>query len=867
MKISYQLWPLLLFMPLHAVEVIKEKIEIDVMSLNEWLESPVAKVDIVRNHDGSGYGWKLGDMKKILDVSGCRNLAQSLEHAKHLIEQKDPEGYYLYSLHLRHAIGVDFNVDTLRSYLSLAANAGHVRAQFDLACLYFAQGETTKGFEFLTKAAEQNLPEAQYALALGCLNPKDPERFNLERALSLLAQAAEQGYLNAQLSLAQLYLEGELVKRDEAQVYHYLCLAAKHDDLYAVSTLSIMERLGLGTTSDAAKIQAWDAQIKAIEEKEEGQLDAFYEIYRQTSLIAQRLIVDKAEMLSVLQVQAAFGDEETLYLLGLCHALGIAPSKESAVDVSYMEESAKAGYLKAQLWLADYYQQRAYNYNTLRMGELWGVRAAKSGDAYAQAAIGRFYMGDEADLNDHKNYKKAAYWLGQAVKQNEKDALSDLAYLYERGWGVEKDLMKSRELYTRAAKMDSALALRKLAELSEKAAKDFPKGSEDRKKLMLESVGFDKQAADLGDVTSQTRLGKVLLDGYEILQDEQEAVYYLELATEGGNHDAATYLAGSYYSYLGKNDGTKDLRKAFYLYLKASASGSALASYALGHIFTKGEAPIAKDLVKAEYFYKKAFDIDGRARLELADTYLAKNPLTLEDAKKAYELLKGGLTELVELKHYAAYLKLNYLFTAAETNDIKHNACRNAILREFGIDSAKDTDLALLKYAEAKSPLFAAMMPNLDDESKRSFYKDAQAEYPGEAAFGLSFISGNHYEELKMAAEGGIVPAQAMLCWVDTGNEAHWCEMLAKGGFAKYQYMMGEMSTDDIQAQQWYRLAAKQGDVQAMMRLGASYEKVEDWYSAFDWYRQAFKKVPNEDSHRAYTRTLDMIYQAESQLP
>jgi len=77
----------------------------------------------------------------------------------------------------------------------------------------------------------------------------------------------------------------------------------------------------------------------------------------------------------------------------------------------------------------------------------------------------------------NKNYKKAIQYYNKAIKNNYGDAYGNLAIMYQNGYGVEKDLDKSIELFTLAHQNGDYLAKRNIAILY-KQQKKYDKSKE-----------------------------------------------------------------------------------------------------------------------------------------------------------------------------------------------------------------------------------------------------------------------------------------------------------------------------------------------------------------------------------------------------
>ena len=85
-----------------------------------------------------------------------------------------------------------------------------------------------------------------------------------------------------------------------------------------------------------------------------------------------------------------------------------------------------------------------------------------------------FYMGVCSFTENpylKRNPAKSAVWYIKAVEQGHAKAINNLAFLYMRGWGVEKDLQLAAELFRKAAALGNPAAISNLksclAELGE----------------------------------------------------------------------------------------------------------------------------------------------------------------------------------------------------------------------------------------------------------------------------------------------------------------------------------------------------------------------------------------------------------------
>lgn len=159
-------------------------------------------------------------------------------------------------------------------------------------------------------------------------------------------------------------------------------------------------------------------------------------------------------------------------------------------------------------------------------------KAAKAGNAEAQFRLGVMYgNGDGVGLD----YAQARGWFGKAAAQGHENAILTLAWMCANGTGIEVDEDRARELYLLAARGGSAKAQYVVATMFRfaqyGAEKDLPA-----------ALDWYMKAADQGMPTAQFALGKMLMEGKGVVQDDAAALQWLSLAHVNGSKRAEDYV-------------------------------------------------------------------------------------------------------------------------------------------------------------------------------------------------------------------------------------------------------------------------------------------------------------------------------------
>lgn len=159
-------------------------------------------------------------------------------------------------------------------------------------------------------------------------------------------------------------------------------------------------------------------------------------------------------------------------------------------------------------------------------------KAAQAGNAEAQFRLGvMFGNGDGVALD----YAQAESWFGKAAAQGHENALITLAWMCANGTGVDVDEERARELYLEAARRGSAKAQYVVATMYRFAQYGLSKD-------MAAAVDWYMKAADQGMATAQFALGKMLMEGKGVVQDEAAALQWLSLAHVNGSKRAEDYV-------------------------------------------------------------------------------------------------------------------------------------------------------------------------------------------------------------------------------------------------------------------------------------------------------------------------------------
>ena len=221
-------------------------------------------------------------------------------------------------------------------------------------------------------------------------------------------------------------------------------------------------------------------------------------------------------------------------------------------------------------------------------------------------------------------YQQAMTYFMKPDAQKNPDVLNRIAYMYDKGFGVEKNLQTSVKWYKKAAEMGFKVAQFNLGLSYQKglgvpkdineAIKWYRKSAEQGyftvkgkgiKQDFAQALKWYRLAAEHGDDRSYADIGIFYAEGYGVKKDRNRAVQYYIMGAEKG--DAyAQYLLGRAYEQ-GRGIQYSPERSLYWL-KKAADNGSFLAMKELGIVYANGLLDQKMDTDAAAKWGEKAWE-------------------------------------------------------------------------------------------------------------------------------------------------------------------------------------------------------------------------------------------------------------------
>ena len=258
--------------------------------------------------------------------------------------------------------------------------------------------------------------------------------------------------------------------------------------------------------------------------------------------------------------------------------------------------------------------------------------------------------------------------LTTRAEDGDDESMKKLAWHYENGVGVKRDLNMAFDLYTRAFHGPSGI-------ISEALADETWTRNEEMIETWL-------RLAEEGQAGSQNCVG---LFHFVCQHDKEKGFEWFEKSSRQGC-DIAMFNVGWCYS---KGQGvTQDFTKAFELYLKAANNGNADAMFNVGVCYSEGQG-VTQDFTKAfKYNLKSANNGDADAVQKLGDCYKNGNTFT-KDIDEAIYILQTKADKGDE----ESMVRLAWHHENGVGVDVDMDKAYELYSRAFHVPSTKDSDL------------------------------------------------------------------------------------------------------------------------------------------------------------------------------
>jgi serine/threonine protein kinase len=214
---------------------------------------------------------------------------------------------------------------------------------------------------------------------------------------------------------------------------------------------------------------------------------------------------------------------------------------------------------------------------------------------------------------ERKDYDTAFTLAQPLAESGDRDAQFGLAWLYDKGFGVERSEERAAAWYQKAADKGHLLAQLNVGDLYEAGA-GVPQSYE-------QALKWYKRAAEQGNPEAQYFVGFYYDKGQGTQQDDTAAVLWYEKSAQQGFAKAQKKLGDMYAT--GRGVGRNE-REALRFYYQAAEQNHPDAEFNVGYWYENGLGGVRRDYQAAAQWYARAADHGSAKAREQLDNLRSK---------------------------------------------------------------------------------------------------------------------------------------------------------------------------------------------------------------------------------------------------
>ncbi len=242
------------------------------------------------------------------------------------------------------------------------------------------------------------------------------------------------------------------------------------------------------------------------------------------------------------------------YWLSVFYTIGIIVPKDIHKGYQYAYNSALKGQMIAAHAVAGFYEKGIAVSKDLFKAIYWYEKSISLGYELAMENLVQVLL----KTKDIDNYIKAKSWAEKSASLGHITSTFNLATIYARGLGLEKDYLKAFQLYLKLADMGVVEAQSIVGEFY---LSKYPKIPFDEEKALL----YTSAACNKGYWESCNTLGVIYFKGLGVQENKEKAFKIFSLMAEKNNTKSQINLADFYNYGLGGLKKNSSMAQSWYL--------------------------------------------------------------------------------------------------------------------------------------------------------------------------------------------------------------------------------------------------------------------------------------------------------------
>ena len=349
-----------------------------------------------------------------------------------------------------------------------------------------------EAFGWFLKSSENGYPNAMHQVALmqrdGVGTAKNYKYMEIS-----LKKASELGFLHSIILLADTYLQGKLIPKNEKGAFEQYLKGARLGNGRCQYQTAIMYRDGIGTEINIDESEAW------------------FERFSYSSTILNNIwAADWAKLHSDLDRSVI----EDMYFKSTYggNTTAISNILNTAIASNEFDENGYSNLLNSMKFLAE------------------------NGNIDAAKRMGNYYYDG---IGVKKDYSEAIKWYEKAALLGDQWSRNRLGEMYRDGKGTAPDMEKAIEWFVKTSNFGSTLSISNILNM-------YSTGIIEKKDQYEKYLAILKKLAENGNIDAAKRIGNYYYDGIGVKKDYSEAIKWYEKAALLGDQWSRNRLGEMY---------------------------------------------------------------------------------------------------------------------------------------------------------------------------------------------------------------------------------------------------------------------------------------------------------------------------------
>ena len=317
-----------------------------------------------------------------------------------------------------------------------------------------------KAVEYFKKAADNDNIYAQNYLGM-CYEYGLGLEVDLNIAFQYYEYASKQGNIEAIANLGDMYFEGKGVEKNYIKAVECFKKAADNDNAYAQNYLGMCYENGIGVEFNLKNAFEFYKKAAEFENSEsEFKIGLFYDK-------GYYVNCDVKEAMKWFKKSADHGYAKAKAVLGYYYLIGKGVEKNEEKAYKYTYDAAKQGHIVSIRNLGVFYEDGIFIEKDFDKAEKYYNLALESGDVQAKKFLEDLKLkryNDEKNIAYENKYQSISECKLKATSGSI-EAQYTLGECYEKGNGVDKNIIEAAYWYRRAAKQKCQKARKNLQRL------------------------------------------------------------------------------------------------------------------------------------------------------------------------------------------------------------------------------------------------------------------------------------------------------------------------------------------------------------------------------------------------------------------